>query len=84
LQKPTGRIVLETPDTERAVAILDGHVEQREGSRLVVRHPDAAELNASLVREGVRVGSLAAEQRSLEELVLSVTGSGSDEFGDRE
>lgn len=83
LQKPTGRILLNTPDTELAVAILDGHVEQHDGSLLVIRHPDAAELNASLVREGVRVGSLVAEQRSLEDLVLSVTGSGSDEFGDR-
>jgi ABC-2 type transport system ATP-binding protein len=80
LQKPTGRTLLETSDTERAVAILDGHVESRDGSRLVVRHPDPAELNASLVREGIRVGSLVAEQRSLEDLVLSVTGQGSDEF----
>jgi ABC-type multidrug transport system ATPase subunit len=83
LQRPTGRILLDTPDPERAVAILDGHVEHRDGERLVVRHEDAVDLNASLVREGVRVASLSPEQRSLEDLVLSVTGSGSDEFGER-
>jgi len=79
LQQPTGRVLLDTPEPEAAAAILDGRVEHREGGRLIVRHDDAAALNESLVREGIRVASLAPEHRSLEDLVLSVTGSGSDE-----
>jgi ABC-2 type transport system ATP-binding protein len=79
LQAPTGRVVVNTEDAERAVALLDGHVERREGDRLVVRHPDPASLNAELVGGGVRVASIATEQRSLEEVVLSVTSAGSDE-----
>jgi ABC-type multidrug transport system ATPase subunit len=79
LQEPTGCVVVSTCDTERAVALLDGHVERREGDRLVVRHPDPASLNAELVGGGVRVTSIAPEQRSLEEVVLSVTSAGSDE-----
>ena len=82
LQEPTGRVVVSTEDAERAVALLDGHVEHREGDTLVVRHPDPASLNAELVRGGVRVASIAPEQRSLEEVVLSVTSSGSDEVRD--
>ena len=79
LQEPTGRVVVSTEDAERAVALLDGHVERREGDQLVVRHPDPAALNAELVGGGVRVASIAPEQRSLEEVVLSVTSAGSDE-----
>ncbi|MGD0556797.1 MAG: ABC transporter ATP-binding protein, partial [Streptosporangiaceae bacterium] len=78
LQQPTGRVLLDTPDQDKAVAILDGRVEHRDGSLLVVRHDDAAVLNESLVREGIRVASLTPEHRSLEDLVLSVTGAGSD------
>jgi hypothetical protein len=33
------------------------------------------------VTAGVRVSEIAAERRSLEDVVLSVTGSGSDRFG---
>jgi ABC-type multidrug transport system ATPase subunit len=82
LQEPTGRVVVSTEDAERAVALLDGHVERRDGDQLVVRHPDPAALNAELVQGGVRVASIAAEQRSLEEVVLAVTSAGSDEVRD--
>jgi hypothetical protein len=74
--------VVNTEDAERAVALLDGHVERRDGDLLVVRHPDPASLNAELVGGGVRVASIALEQRSLEEVVLSVTSAGSDEVRD--
>jgi ABC-2 type transport system ATP-binding protein len=57
-------------------------VERRDGDQLVVRHPDPAALNAELVRAGVRVASIAPEQRSLEEVVLAVTSAGSDEVRD--
>jgi len=81
LQKPTGRVLISTDDPERAVAALDGLVEHRDGADLVVRSADPAALNARLVAAGVPVRSLAVQRRSLEEIVLEVTGAGSDQFG---
>jgi len=78
LRAPTGRIVLRTADPDRAVALLDGHVEDREGDRLVVRHADVADLNAWLVGEGVRVTEIATERRTLEDVVLGNTSAGTD------
>jgi ABC-type multidrug transport system ATPase subunit len=80
LAGPTGRVLLDTPDPDKAAALLNSRVEHRSGSRLVIRHEDSAALNESLVSSGIRVASLTAEHRSLEDLVLSVTGTGSDEF----
>jgi len=70
--------VVHTPDADRAAALLDGRVEQRDRDRLVVAEADPAEVNARLVTAGLRVSEIAPERRSLEELMLSVTGSGSD------
>ena len=81
LQKPTGRVLISTDDPERAVATLEDLVEHRDGADLVVRSPDPTELNARLVSAGVPVRSLVAQRRSLEEIVLDVTGTGSDQFG---
>jgi ABC-2 type transport system ATP-binding protein len=78
LQAPTGRMIVRTPDAGAAAALLDGHVDQRDGNRLVIAEPDAAELNARLVTAGIRVTEISAERRSLEDLVLAVTSSGSD------
>ncbi len=78
LTAPTGRVVLDSPDAAHAAALLDGRVEQRSGDRLVVRHADPAELNASLVAQGVRIAELAAQRPSLEEIVLSVTTTSAD------
>ncbi|WP_432824230.1 ABC transporter ATP-binding protein [Dactylosporangium sp. CA-092794] len=78
LRAPTGRVVLRSPDAERVVALLDGRVVDRDGDRLAVRHPDAAELNAQLVRAGLRVAEIATERRTLEQVVLERTGAGSD------
>ncbi len=77
LRAATGRVVVHTPDADRAVALLDGRVEQRTGDRLLVRHADPAELNTLLVAAGLRIGELGPERRSLEEIVLA-TMSGSD------
>ncbi|MDT8913357.1 ABC transporter ATP-binding protein [Amycolatopsis sp. PS_44_ISF1] len=82
LRAETGRVLLGTPDAAAAVAVLDGRVEHRDGDRLLVRHDDPAELNALLVAGGVPVTSLQAERRTLEQVVLNVTGAGSDRFGD--
>jgi ABC-type multidrug transport system ATPase subunit len=78
LRTTTGRVVVGTPDADRAAALLDGHVEHREGDRLLVRHTDPAALNARLVGAGVRVEHVVAERRTLEEVVLAVTQPGSD------
>ena len=81
LRAPTGRILVDTPDADRVTAMLDGQVEHRDGQRLVVRHADAAELNSRLVGAGLRVSAIGPEQRTLEEIVLAVTGTGSDHIG---
>ncbi len=78
LRAPTGRIVLDTPDADQVAALLDGRVEHRDGRQLLVRYSDAAALNARLVGAGLRVSSIGAQQRTLEEIVLAVTGTGSD------
>ena len=79
LRAPTGRIVLDTPDADQAAALLDGQVEHRDGQQLLVRYDDAAAHNARLVGAGLRVSSIGPQQRTLEEIVLAVTGAGSDQ-----
>jgi ABC-type multidrug transport system ATPase subunit len=78
LRAPTGRVVVGTPEPDRVVALLDGRVEGRDGTTLTVRHPDAAELNATLVGEGIRVSEIVPERRSLEQVVLDSTTTSSD------
>jgi len=78
LRAPTGLIGVDTPDGDQAAALLDGQVERRDGPHLLVRYKDAAALNARLVGAGLRVSAIGAHQRTLEDIVLSVTGAGSD------
>jgi ABC-type multidrug transport system ATPase subunit len=78
LQAPTGHVIVETPDPAAALALLDGRVISHDQTRLLVRGPDVAELNAQLVRAGVRVTEIVAERRTLERVVLEVTGLGAD------
>ncbi len=78
LRTPTGRVLLRTPDPAAAVAQLDGRVVDRRGDLVVVRHHDPAALNARLVGAGVRVTGLHAERRTLEQVVLGLTGHGTD------
>ena len=77
LQAPTGRTLVQTPDPERALAVLDGRLEHRDGRRLLVRGTDAAQINASLVAAGVRVDELGPERRTLEQVVLEATETAS-------
>ncbi|HEX4725636.1 MAG TPA: ABC transporter ATP-binding protein [Pseudonocardiaceae bacterium] len=84
LHAPTGRVVVDTPDPAAAVAMLDGQVEVREGSRLVIRAADPAALNARLVGGGVAVREINLERRTLEQVVFEVTGHGSDRLADDE
>lgn len=78
LRGETGRVVVDTPEPERVVALLDGRVEGRDGQRLTVRHADPGALNADLVAAGIRVTGLGAERRSLEQVVLDATTGSSD------
>jgi len=78
LHAPTGRVLVRTPDPAAAVAELDGRVVDRSGDHLVVRHEDPAALNARLVAAGIRVAELMPERRTLEQVVLDLTGHGAD------
>ncbi|HEX6355083.1 ABC transporter ATP-binding protein [Actinophytocola sp.] len=78
LQAPTGHVLVDTPDAARVATILDGQVISRDGERLVIRHPDPAALNATLVGEGIRVSAIGEQRRTLEDVVLEVTGHGND------
>ena len=78
LRAPTGRSIVRTPDVDQARELLDGRVEHREVDKLLVSGSDTAMLNAQLVAGGVRVTEISAERRSLEDVVLAVTSSGSD------
>ena len=81
LRAPTGQVLLDTPDADQAAALLDGLVEHRDGQQLLVRSADAAALNARLVEAGLRVRAIGPYQRNLEDIVLAVTGAGSDQIG---
>jgi ABC-type multidrug transport system ATPase subunit len=83
LRRPTGRVILRSPDADRAAVLLDGRVAHRDADRLIVADSDAAAVNSQLVEAGLRVTEVSAERRSLEDLVLSVTGSGSDRIDGR-
>src|SRR5664279_4331689 len=78
LRQETGRVLVRTPDAAAAVALLDGRITARDGDRLMVTAPDAALLNSQLVTAGMRIAELRSEVRSLEDVVLEVTGPGSD------
>src|SRR5205823_9156215 len=80
LRAPTGRVLVDSEDAAAAKSLLDGQVEQQDGTRLVVRAGDPAELNARLVAGGIRVREIGPERRGLEQVVLELTGHGSDRF----
>jgi ABC-type multidrug transport system ATPase subunit len=81
LRRPTGRVEVHTPDVAKVRALLDGVVEEYDAERVLVRDPDPAALNERLVRAGVRVTSLGAERRSLEDVVLAASTASGDRFG---
>ena len=83
LRPVTGRVIVRSPDADRAAAELNGQIAGRDGDRLVVTGTDPAELNTRLVTAGLRVTEIRPERRSLEDLVLELTGPGADRV-DRE
>ncbi|SCX50013.1 ABC-2 type transport system ATP-binding protein [Klenkia marina] len=77
LTAPTGATVVDTPQAERARAVLGDRVLSADGDRLVVRGAEPAEVNAVLVGAGVPVSGLTLQRPTLEEVVLAAaTGSG--------
>jgi ABC-type multidrug transport system ATPase subunit len=78
LRAPTGLVEVHTTDPDRAAAALDGKLETREAERLLVRHPDAASLNAELVAAGIPVSEIRPQRRSLEDVVLAATSGSAD------
>jgi ABC-type multidrug transport system ATPase subunit len=78
LTAPTGATVVDTPAADRVRAVLDGRVLGVEGSRVVVRGADPAEVNALLVGAGVPVTGLALQRPTLEEVVLAAAGTSAD------
>ncbi|GAA2969966.1 MULTISPECIES: ABC transporter ATP-binding protein [Streptomyces] len=83
-----GRLVVTTPDPDSAARVLrergasgivtDG---ERVGADAPPPGTELADLNAALVREGVRVRSFGVERGSLEDAFVALTGEGFDVAG---
>ncbi|MEV6606150.1 ABC transporter ATP-binding protein [Kutzneria sp. NPDC051319] len=78
LRGGTGLVEVRSPDAADAVSLLNGQLVARDGENLVIRHGDPAALNAMLVAAGLRVAAITEQRRTLEQVVLDVTGAGSD------
>ena len=78
LQRPTGRVAGAHRRPGHRAGVLDGQLEHRDGDQLVVRGLAPEELTARLVHAGARITELVSERQTLEDVVLSVTSSGSD------
>ena len=74
----TGLVEVRSPDAADVASMLNGQLVTRDGENLVIRHGDPAALNALLVEAGLRVASITEQRRTLEQVVLEVTGAGSD------
>lgn len=76
---PTGRLEVRTPDPDTAARLLGPAVAERRGDLLVVDgRGGPSALSRHLVEHGVRLDGLAEQRRSLEEVVVAMTGPGSD------
>ena len=78
LRRPTGRVLVEVDDPSAAAVALDGYVESVDGPALAVRVLSVPEVTRRLVNAGVDVHEVRAERRTLEDVVLALTGPGSD------
>lgn len=82
VRRATGRIVVTTPDVDRALAVLGRAVVDRtEAGGLVVAPADgdgARGLARHLVGHEVRLDALEPERVSLEDVVVALTGPGAD------
>jgi len=78
LRRPTGRVLVQVDDPQVAKVALDGYVESADGPSLVIRALPVSEVTRRLVGAGVSVNEAVAERRTLEDVVLALTGPGSD------
>jgi ABC-type multidrug transport system ATPase subunit len=78
VRRPPGRVQLRVGDPQAALALLDGHVAERDGDRLLVAGTAVPELVRRLVGRDIEVHEAIPERRTLESLVLELTGPGSD------
>jgi ABC-type multidrug transport system ATPase subunit len=78
VRRPTGRVLVELDDATAAKTVFNGQVAAAEGRRLVVEGLPVAEVTRRLVDAGLPVHEAVAERRTLEDVVLSLTGPGSD------
>jgi ABC-2 type transport system ATP-binding protein len=80
VRRETGRVLVRTPDLDRAVGLLGGAVTARAPDHLVVATNGAgvSELARHLVGHGVRLDGLTSERVSLEDVVMEITGPGAD------
>jgi ABC-type multidrug transport system ATPase subunit len=78
IRRATGLVLVQSPDAADVAPLLNGQLVTRDGENLVIRHEDPAALNATLVAAGLRVAAIASQRRTLEQVVLEVTGAGSD------
>ncbi|KNB50052.1 ABC transporter ATP-binding protein [Streptomyces caatingaensis] len=83
-----GRLAVTTPDTADAVRVLKEHgvndlavADDRVTGEPPVAPADLADLNAALVRAGVRVRAFGTERASLEDAFVALTGEGFDVAG---
>jgi ABC-2 type transport system ATP-binding protein len=70
LLRPTGLVMVGTPDTAACRALLGDLVVLVDDDRLIVRSDDPAALNTHLVGHGVRVAEVGPYRRDLEQVVL--------------
>ncbi|MGK5730195.1 ATP-binding cassette domain-containing protein [Streptomyces sp. URMC 124] len=83
-----GRLAVTTPDTAEAVRVLKEHGvndltvdDDRVTGELPAVARELADLNAALVRAGVRVRAFGTERASLEDAFVALTGEGFDVAG---
>jgi ABC-type multidrug transport system ATPase subunit len=78
----TGRVVVTTPDVERAIAVLGGAFKGRTAAGGLVVEPAEGHgphgLARHLVAHDVRLDALEPERVSLEDVVVALTGPGND------
>jgi ABC-type multidrug transport system ATPase subunit len=77
----TGRISVTVDDPARALSVLDGTVIGRDGHTLTVSRLPADQLVRRLVQHDIGILAVTPERRTLEQVVLSITGPGSDRVG---
>ena len=70
--------MIHSPDAGAIAAIVGDRLVSRSDDELVIESAEPAELNASLVGQGFRIGELTVQRRTLEQTVLELTEPGSD------